>query len=51
MWIKDVRHYEIEVHENGNIVYSGNVHDAPEEIKEKETKSMKIDHKKIVIEI
>lgn len=51
VWLKDIRNYEVEVYENGNLVYSGNVNDAPDELKDRQTKSVKIDHKKLVIEI
>lgn len=51
MWVKDIRSYNVEIYENGVLLYSGNVNDASEEIKQRETKNIKIEHKKLVIEI
>ena len=51
MWVKDIRSYDVEIYENETLIYSGNVNDASEEIKQKETESMKIEHKKIIIEV
>lgn len=49
MWIKDIRNYEIEVHDGDNIIYRGNVDECPEDIRNKEAKDMKIGHKVIII--
>lgn len=51
MWVKDVRNYEVEIYEDEKLIYSGNVNDAPDEIKERETKTMSLEHKKILIYI
>ncbi len=51
MWVKDVRNYEVEIYDGEKLIYSGNVNDAPDEIKEKETKTMNLEHKKILIYI
>lgn len=51
MWVKDVRNYEVEIYENEKNVYSGNVNEAPEDIKDRETKTIKIEQKKLIIEI
>ena len=37
--------------EGENLIYSGNVNDCPEEIKQRETKNMTIGHKRIKIEL
>ncbi len=51
MWIKDVRNCEVEINENGNVIYTGNVDNVEEDIKNKEAKSMRIENKKIIIEL
>lgn len=51
MWVKDIRNYDVNIYENDTLIYSGNVKDAPDDIKERETKSIKIDHKNLVIEL
>ncbi len=51
MWVKDVRNYEVEIYEEEKLIYSGNVNDAPEDIKQRESKTMKLEHKKILIYI
>ena len=51
MWIKDIRNYDIEVYKDDNMIYSGNVDNAPEEIKQYEAESAKIEHKKIKITV
>ncbi len=51
MWIKDIRNYDVKIYENGQEIYSGNVNDVPGEIKEKETKNVKMEQKIIIIEI
>lgn len=51
MWIKDIRNYDIKIYENGQEIYSGNVNDVPDDLKEKETKSVKLEQKIINIEI
>lgn len=51
MWVKDIKSYDVRIYENDTLIYSGNIKDAPEDIKEKETKSIKIDHKELVIEL
>lgn len=49
MWVKDVRNYYVEIYEGDNMIYSGDVNDVSDELKERETKTMKIDHKKLII--
>lgn len=51
MWVKDVRNYDVEIYEEDKLVYSGNVNDAPDDIKDRETKTMTLEHKKIFIHI
>lgn len=51
MWVKDVRNYEVDILEDGKVLYSGNVNDAPNDLKQRETKNMKIVHKRIIIDI
>ena len=51
MWIKDIRNYNIEVYKDGELIYDGEVNEAPEEIKKYECKNSKLEHKKIIIEV
>lgn len=51
MWIKDIRNYDVEIYEDGKIIYSGNINDVSDDLKEKETKNVKIEQKIIIIEI
>lgn len=51
MWVKEIRRYNIEVYENGDLVYSGPAEDAPDKIKNKQTKSTSFEKKAIKIEI
>lgn len=51
MWVKDVRNYDVDIYEGEKLVYSGNVNDCPEEIKQRETLNMTIGHKRIKIEL
>lgn len=51
MWLKDIRNYNVKILDGDNIIYSGNVDNAPEELKEKETKSVKLEQKILIIEI
>jgi hypothetical protein len=51
MWVKDIRNYEVEIHQNGQIIFFGNVNDVSDELKETETKNITIEHKKLIVEI
>lgn len=51
MWVKDVRNYDVDIVENEKVLYSGNINDAPDELKQRETKDMKISHKRLIIQI
>ncbi len=51
MWIKDIRCYDVDIYQNEDIIYSGNIDDSPAELKEIEIEDMKIDHKRIKIKI
>ena len=51
MWVKHVRNYEVDILEDGKVLYSGNVNDAPDDLKQRETKNMNIVHKRIIIDI
>ena len=51
MWIKDIRNYDIEVYKDNSVIYSGNVNDAPDDVKNYECKNAKIEHKKIIIKV
>ncbi len=51
MWVKDVRNYEVDIYEGEKLLYSGEVNDAPDELKKRETKTMRLEHKKIIIEL
>jgi hypothetical protein len=51
MWVKDVRNYDVDIYEGEKLIYSGNVNDCPEEIKQRETKNMTIGHKRIKIDL
>ena len=51
MWIKDIRKYNVQVYKDKELLYSGMVDDAPEEIKRQETESMRIEHKCLIIEV
>ena len=51
MWIKEIRLYNIEVYKDGELVYKGEAEDAPDEIKNLETKSSSFEKKVIKIEI
>lgn len=51
MWIKDVRCYDVDIYQGEEIIYSGNIDDAPVELKELEIEDMKIEHKRIKIKL
>ena len=51
MWVKDVRNYDVDIYEGEKLLYSRNVNEWPEEIKNRETKNMTIGHKRIKIEL
>ncbi len=51
MWIKDIRCYNVDIYQNNDIIYSGNIDNVPLELKEREIEDMKIDHKKIIIKL
>lgn len=51
MWVKEIRLFNIEVYKEGELVYKGKVEDAPDDIKNAETKNMTFEKKFIKIEI
>lgn len=51
MWIKDIICYDVDVYENDDVIYSGNIDDIPQNLKEREIDDMKIDHKRIKIKL
>lgn len=51
MKIQDINLVEIEVIQNGQTIYSGEVNNAPDEIKQLLCKNTKFDSNKLVIEV
>lgn len=51
MWIKELRTYDIEVYKDNELIYSGSVDEAPEEIREIETTNLTFQKKNIRIDI
>ncbi len=51
MWIKDIRNYDVEIYNNDELVYKGNVDEVPQELKECETSSISMAHKKLIINL
>lgn len=51
MWLRDIKNYEVEVYKDGELIYSGNIDDIPEEMKGYETKNMSLQHKKVIIDL
>jgi len=51
MWVKDVRNFNVDIYDGERLIFSGNINDCPEEIKQRESANMTIGHKKIIIEL
>ena len=51
MWIKDIKNYDVEIYKKEELIYSGNIDNASDEIKNNETETIKLEHKKLIIEI
>lgn len=51
MWIKDIKNYNVEIYIENELIYSGNIDNAPDDIKQKDTNKINLEHKKLIIEI